>query len=137
MGRFYKEGRAGEDDAMRKKKAVKSARRAVKVAVPAAVADRMPGDSGAEGPLVSAVLCPVPTDPAMGDKTPGVMAWYRENRPEEYKRRYGNRVCPVVDDEAVRMRKGVGCAFGDVERGPVSDFEEEDEVMVKPRVIMG
>jgi hypothetical protein len=75
--------------------------------------------------------CPVATDPAMGDKTPAVMAWYREHRPEEFARRYGNRVFPGVGEMA-------GGRGDDGERGPVSDFEEEeDEVVMKPRVIMG
>ena len=69
----------------------------------------------------------------MGDKTPAVMAWYREHEPVEYARRYGNnRVYPDVGEVvcAVRVRES--------ERGPVSDFEDEEEdLAVKPRVIMG
>jgi hypothetical protein len=78
--------------------------------------------------------CPVPRDPAMGDKTPEVMAWYKEYQPEEFMRRYGNRVCPEVDEGV-----GGGVMENDDEGGPVSDFEDEDDerVMVKPRVIMG
>jgi hypothetical protein len=86
---------------------------------------------------VGELPCPVTADPAMGDKTPGVMAWYREYRPEEFKRRYGNRVCPDVDG-AMGLRGGRGGLGDEGDDGPVSDFEdEEDEVVVKPRVIMG
>ncbi|RBP37002.1 hypothetical protein DES53_115143 [Roseimicrobium gellanilyticum] len=81
---------------------------------------------------VGVLPCPVPTDPAMGDKTPEVMAWYREHRPEEFRRRYGNRVCPEVDD-VVRC----GVMGDDDAMGPVSDFEDDEVVVVKPRVIMG
>jgi hypothetical protein len=33
-------------------------------------------------------VCPVPRDPTLGDRTPAVIEWYRENDPEEYQRRY-------------------------------------------------
>jgi len=35
--------------------------------------------------------CPVPRDPTLGDKTPAVIDWFRENDPEEYERRYVSR----------------------------------------------
>ena len=86
------------------------------------------GGRADDGPLP----CPVATDPAMGDKTPGVMAWYREHEPEEYARRYANRVYPGVGDMVDKMRSR------EYELGPVSDFEDEEDeaVVVKPRVIM-
>jgi hypothetical protein len=137
---------------MSKKKAVKSVRRTVKGAGRASVKGKALAEDGDEvtlagdvdgaleyrgrGGMVEVLPCPIPTDPAMGDKTPEVMAWYREHRPEEFERRYGNRVCPEVDEVV-----GGGVMENDdaAEGGPVSDFEEEDDerVVVKPRVIMG
>lgn len=34
-------------------------------------------------------------DPAMGDKTPAWMEWLKANNPQEYAKRYENRVTPV------------------------------------------
>lgn len=34
---------------------------------------------------------PPPADPLMGDKTPAVVEYYRDNEPAEYKRRYKGR----------------------------------------------
>lgn len=34
--------------------------------------------------------CPA-EDLRYGDKTPAVVAWYREHQPEEFERRYANR----------------------------------------------
>ena len=50
-----------------------------------------PGDT-APPPASSAPAIPAcpPCDPAMGDKTPAVVEWYRDHAPEEFKRRYGN-----------------------------------------------
>lgn len=128
---------------MKKKKAVKRARRVVKVvgsAATATVAGRGAAENGDGVSEVGVVPCPVLRDPAMGDKTPEVMAWYREYQPEEFKRRYGNRVCPEVGELVVGdgVRGSVCDGEGD-EGGPVSDFEDEDDevVVVKPRVIMG
>lgn len=40
-----------------------------------------------------AVLPPMPpVDPRYGDKTPELVAWYRENDPKEFERRYAGRV---------------------------------------------
>lgn len=72
------------------------------------------------------VTCPFPADPAMGDKDPAVMEWYQEHAPEEYARRYANRITP--HSGGVRHER--------IERGPVSDFEDETEAMKKPTVIM-
>ncbi|QIF01933.1 hypothetical protein [Roseimicrobium sp. ORNL1] len=124
----------------KKKEAVKSTRRVAKVTARSAVVKgKAAVEDGEEVALVSVVPCPFPTDPAKGDKTPEVMAWYREYQPEEFKRRYGNRVCPEVDEGVMMVgRCGVRGAVGE-DGGPVSDFEDEDDevVVVKPRVIMG
>lgn len=47
-------------------------------------------------------VCPIPTDPACGDKTPAVVQWWKDNYPEEYRRRYANRTHPAPDDIAIR-----------------------------------
>lgn len=40
---------------------------------------------------------PIPEqDPLAGDKTPAVIAWYKEHDPAEYKRRYEGRKIPTV-----------------------------------------
>jgi hypothetical protein len=55
-----------------------------------------------------AKVVPVPThprhleDPAFGDKTPAVVEWYRDNDPEEYRRRYAGRKTHLED----RRREG-------------------------------
>jgi hypothetical protein len=37
-------------------------------------------------------VAPIPNaDPQLGDKTPAVVEWYRDNDPAEYERRYKNR----------------------------------------------
>lgn len=86
-------------------------------------------------------ICPIPTDPAMGDKTPEVMDWYREHAPEEYTIRYSNRVTPHqrggrhIAQPVDRFTKTVF----DPKLGkevPISDFEDEAEPMKKPHVIM-
>lgn len=70
------------------------------------------------------IICPIPADPAMGDKDPEVMAWYRDNAPEEFVRRYANRIATLQLPEPR------------AERGPVSDFEDEADEVKKPTVIM-
>jgi hypothetical protein len=53
---------------------------------------------------------PIPThpkhleDPAMGDKTPAVVEWYRDNDPEEYHRRYAGRKTHLEDRREERPR---------------------------------
>lgn len=44
------------------------------------------GDGGATAPPM-----PVPDDPTLGDKDPKVVEWYRDNDPEEFRRRYAGR----------------------------------------------
>jgi hypothetical protein len=34
---------------------------------------------------------PPPMDPALGDKTPAYMEWYRQHHPDEYERKYRGR----------------------------------------------
>ena len=57
-----------------------------------------------------AKVVPVPThprhleDPAFGDKTPAVVEWYRDNDPEEYKRRYAGRKTHLEDRRTERRR---------------------------------
>jgi hypothetical protein len=54
-----------------------------------------------------AKVLPVPThprhlkNPAFGDKTPAVVEWYRDNDPEEYKRRYAGRKTHLEDRPGV------------------------------------
>jgi hypothetical protein len=72
------------------------------------------------------LTCPFPGHPSMGDKDPEVVAWYRDNAPEEFERRYANRViCHQMFPAPSR-----------VERGPVSDFDDEPDELKKPKVIM-
>lgn len=47
-------------------------------------------------------VCPLPTDPACGDKTPAVVQWWKDNYPAEYERRYANRVHPEPEDTVTR-----------------------------------
>jgi hypothetical protein len=69
-------------------------------------------------------VCPFPGDPSMGDKDPEVVAWYRDNAPEEYARRYANRIIPQHLPEPP------------IESGPPKDFDDEEEPVKKPNVIM-
>jgi hypothetical protein len=69
-------------------------------------------------------VCPFPGDPSMGDKDPEVVAWYRDNAPEEYARRYANRIIPK------------DLPPPPVESGPPKDFEDEEEPVKKLNVIM-
>jgi hypothetical protein len=64
-----------------------------------------PGDATANAPAPSETFtaakvkqaqeilrsCPIPHDPMMGDKTPAVVEWYRDNDPAEFARRYHGR----------------------------------------------
>lgn len=72
-------------------------------------------------------LSPPPSDPAMGDKTPEVMEWYRLHQPEEYVRRYENRVTPHSAGVRQVTRR---------EDGPPTDFEDEDGKPRKPKVLI-
>ncbi len=36
-------------------------------------------------------ICPIIPDKTLGDKDPKVVAWYRENAPDEYEERYAGR----------------------------------------------
>jgi hypothetical protein len=67
--------------------------------------------------------CPFPGDPSMGDKDPEVVAWYRDNAPEEFARRYANRIVPQSLPEPR------------IESGPPRDFDDEEEPVKKPNVI--
>jgi hypothetical protein len=73
------------------------------------------------------IVCPLPGDPSMGDKTPAVMDWYREHAPEEYARRYGNRVTPHSSGERQVIRQDLA--------GPDPALENEEEPERKPKVI--
>jgi hypothetical protein len=75
----------------------------------------------------TSVECPVPRDPAMGDKTPAVMDWYHEHAPDEYARRYGNRVTPHSTGERQVIRQDL--------TGPDPTLENEEEPERKPKVI--
>jgi hypothetical protein len=74
--------------------------------------------------LIESVTCPFPGDPSMGDKDPEVVAWYRDNAPEEYARRYANRIIPQHLPEPP------------IESGPPKDFDDEEEPVKRPNVIM-
>jgi hypothetical protein len=69
-------------------------------------------------------VCPFPGDPSMGDKDPEVVAWYRDNAPEEFERRYANRTIPTNLPEPK------------IETGPPTDFDDEEEPVKKPHVIL-
>jgi hypothetical protein len=74
-------------------------------------------------------VCPFPGRPDAGDKDPLVMSWYREHCTlEEYCRRYENRVVPQGEFMAPQTS-------GLFERPP-SDFDDEEEPVKKPNVIM-
>lgn len=48
------------------------------------------GSAPSPGDSKPATACP-PMDPSLGDKTPEVVEWYRDNQPEEFARRYRGR----------------------------------------------
>lgn len=54
------------------------------------IAEASPGDEGLGGFAPSPGECPA-QDPSLGDKTPAVVEWYRDNQPEEFARRYHGR----------------------------------------------
>lgn len=72
--------------------------------------------------IVEIPPCP-PSHPAMGDKTPEVIAWFKANHSEaEFEKRYGNRVIPELGDSTENQERDLP--------------EEEEEANVKtPQVI--
>jgi len=66
--------------------------------------------------------CP-PSHPAMGDKTPEVIEWHRQySTPEDFERKYRNRVLPDYDDTLENAERGL----------PDDEDEENNE---PPKVI--
>jgi hypothetical protein len=74
-------------------------------------------------------VCPFPGAPDAGDKDPLVMSWYREHSThEEYCRRYENRIVPQGEFMTPQTS-------GLFERPP-TDFDDEEEPVKKPHVIL-